>query len=300
MGHFILLGGWYLEGQVCNDTFDYRPSSHLIHASIAPMRASSPASTISYPVSTLGPLPALNQLTQSMAPEMIQPPQPFIPLAQPFYKELEPPSSQVSVVSATHDVDQLNQMLPPKRDLPFSKPATKKRRAASLTKATPKQAKSAPSSSSQPTEKILFSGRGPNSTAADPIPGVLSGSNSQIPSQPDPCPEPSQPLSLIDEPSASLNTPPISEQTKKTSQVPVQGAAHTQDNLDNTDQVSKPNEKATAAIEDHLAQYLSSPTAERIAFLENWMSELLEDDKFLALCRDVDGTWRRFALGQKK
>jgi hypothetical protein len=55
----------------------------------------------------------------------------------------------------------------------------------------------------------------------------------------------------------------------------------------------------TTSIENQLEQYASSPSAERIAFLENWMCELIDDDKFLALCQDVEGTWRRFAFGRK-
>jgi hypothetical protein len=52
--------------------------------------------------------------------------------------------------------------------------------------------------------------------------------------------------------------------------------------------------------EDHLAQYLAAPTPERIAFLENWICELIEDDRFMNLCQDVEGTWRRFAFGKKQ
>lgn len=56
----------------------------------------------------------------------------------------------------------------------------------------------------------------------------------------------------------------------------------------------------TTSVEDRLEQYIASPSAERIAFLENWMCELIDDDKFLALCQDVEGTWRRFAFGKKR
>lgn len=53
-------------------------------------------------------------------------------------------------------------------------------------------------------------------------------------------------------------------------------------------------------VENQLSLYLSSPTPERIAFLENWMCELIEDDRFMTLCQDVEATWRRFAFGMKR
>ncbi|KAJ5669670.1 hypothetical protein N7462_010740 [Penicillium macrosclerotiorum] len=56
---------------------------------------------------------------------------------------------------------------------------------------------------------------------------------------------------------------------------------------------------ADISVEDQLSLYLASPTEERIAFLENWMCELIEDEQFMTLCQDVEGTWKRFAFGIK-
>jgi hypothetical protein len=64
--------------------------------------------------------------------------------------------------------------------------------------------------------------------------------------------------------------------------------------------INKANYETPVTTEDCLAQYLFSPTTERIAFLENWMCELLDDDKFLSLCQDVDKVWWRFAFGRKQ
>lgn len=44
--------------------------------------------------------------------------------------------------------------------------------------------------------------------------------------------------------------------------------------------------------------YLASPTPERTQKLENWICGNLENDGFLQLCEDVEGIWRRFALGK--
>lgn len=54
------------------------------------------------------------------------------------------------------------------------------------------------------------------------------------------------------------------------------------------------------SVEGELSQYVKSPTAERTAFLENWMCELIQDDNFVTLCEDVEATWRRFAFGMKR
>jgi hypothetical protein len=229
-------------------------------------------------------------------------------LAHMSNKEPDPPSSQLSTITAIHDVDQLNQMLPPKRDLPFSKPTARKPRAASLTRTTQNHPQSAPPPNSQPTE-----------TTKDPEPhlcrlevdpnnySALPESDSQPLSQTNPCPEASQPLVLYEEPPASQNTAPICESAEEPSRIhSTQNALHTQNNQTNSNSdhnhnpASKPNDKASALTEDHLSRYLSSPTAERIAFLENWMCELIDDDKFMTLCEDVDGTWRRFAFGQRQ
>jgi hypothetical protein len=53
------------------------------------------------------------------------------------------------------------------------------------------------------------------------------------------------------------------------------------------------------SVEEQLSEYVKAPTKERSAFLEKWMCELIQDDNFVSLCEDVEGTWRRFAFGVK-
>ena len=43
--------------------------------------------------------------------------------------------------------------------------------------------------------------------------------------------------------------------------------------------------------------YISAPTTERIARLENWICEHIQDDDFLRLCQDIEGVWKRVAFG---
>ncbi|KAJ5164300.1 uncharacterized protein N7500_006130 [Penicillium coprophilum] len=283
----------------------FYPTGALGSERTTPIRASSPASTVSHPVSRFGPIPAFNPSSKSTEQlDFFQLPHNSAHF-KTFDKEPDQPSSQLSTVSAIHDVEQLNQMLPPKRDLPFSKPTAKKPPAASMTRTTQEHSRSVPSPSCQP----IKSTKDPEPRPYHPVvePSTHSGvpdSDSQILSQTNPCPEASQPLLLYEEPAVSQNTAPIRESTDQVSQVPnFLNTSHTQTNLSdlnsNHNTSSKPNEKDPALTEDHLAQYLSSPTAERIVFLENWMCELIDDDSFMTLCEDVDGTWRRFAFGQK-
>ncbi|KAJ6188496.1 hypothetical protein N7519_003404 [Penicillium mononematosum] len=292
-------------------------SGHL--SSIAPRTSNTAATSTGsngvhfYPTGALGSGRtnwALYQLPtppcQSMEPIDLSQPLHASTLAHTSNKEPEPPSSQLSTISAIHDVDQLNQMLPPKRDLPFSKPTARKPRAASLTRTTQNHPQSAPPPSSQPTEPTKDPESHPCRLEVEPNNySALPEFDSQPLSQTNPCPEASQPLVLYEEPAASQNTAPICESAEEPSQIPsIQNASDAQNNQANSNSnhnpASNPNDKAPALTEDHLSRYLSSPTAERIAFLENWMCDLIDDDKFLTLCEDVDGTWRRFAFGQRQ
>ena len=47
----------------------------------------------------------------------------------------------------------------------------------------------------------------------------------------------------------------------------------------------------------NLSAYLDSPASDRASLVENWICEQLEDDAFIQLCEDVEGVWRRIALG---
>ncbi|KAL2870510.1 uncharacterized protein BJX67DRAFT_345943 [Aspergillus lucknowensis] len=58
----------------------------------------------------------------------------------------------------------------------------------------------------------------------------------------------------------------------------------------------EPSPLPSASID--LTGYLSNPTKERTAKIEDWICTHLEDDNFLQLCADVEGVWRRFALGK--
>ena len=202
-------------------------------------------------------------------------------------------------------------MLPPRRDLPFSKPVTKKSHSTTVTK-TAQECRDGDSFSNSESNKPSKDPEPvPPNPALEPDngPGFLE-SQSQILSQPAPFPQASQQLILHEEPPVSSQIPLHYGPIEHMPQVPsVQNTVPANHNSRNPNSFGGSEDKqgqipvphtVAAITEDQLAEYLASPTSERIAFLENWMCGLIEDDKFMTLCQDVEGTWRRFAFGQKQ
>jgi hypothetical protein len=191
-----------------------------------------------------------------------------------------------------HDKE-LNQILPPKRDLPFLKPKSKMSRA--------------DTSSLRSSQQVI-----PESSYPDPIPEPnetsISESQSQQLIQTQPYPEtmktmePSQVSSHIQ---ATLPYPGANTQTQQP--VPESLAAGSTRGFQNDGHVNATNVQASRSVArstetsvgEQLSMYLKSPTPERTAFLSTWMCELIQDDDFVNLCEDVEGTWRRFAFGVK-
>lgn len=48
-----------------------------------------------------------------------------------------------------------------------------------------------------------------------------------------------------------------------------------------------------------LANYATLPSAERLAMMDNYFCERMEDEAFVGLCEDVEVCWRRIGLGLK-
>ncbi|OQD74019.1 hypothetical protein PENDEC_c012G06772 [Penicillium decumbens] len=207
--------------------------------------------------------------------------------------EQERPNRQPATAPAYHDEGQLNRMLPPRRQLPFSKPNKRKARV--------------DSSNEKASEQIIpqSSAEQPNNANNAPsrhdsyIPDSQPESQSLVLTQPDPARESPEPQSTQPIPAAIEQPPrirvqirsrenPRADPTRDTELVPTQ------------EYIPDIPACPSMFVENQLEQYVSSPSAERIAFLENWMCELIDDDKFLTLCQDVEGTWRRFAFGQKR
>ncbi|KAL4922252.1 hypothetical protein BDW62DRAFT_172102 [Aspergillus aurantiobrunneus] len=173
----------------------------------------------------------------------------------------KPPSTSAGY----HDLD-----LPPKRTLPFSNPDAKKSRPASKAAdnafANPPITET-PSSLPKPRKE-----GGPRAAKGKRKPKPPQGTTPPPlgpPSSATPITTPKQAITTNTPTATFINESPI--EPKPTTLLPTPA---------------------------DLAQYISNPTKERTATLENWICTHLEDDNFLQLCVDVEGIWQRFALGK--
>ncbi|CAI7661394.1 unnamed protein product [Penicillium manginii] len=203
-------------------------------------------------------------------------------------------SSRPSTTQGYHDIQELNQVLPPKRDLPFLKPGTKRKR----TESTIEQAAEKPKSS-----RVSQLANQTNRNTLERSDTVMSDASSQSLVATQPYPDPVEPVS----------TQPYSQPDKENlpqPQRPIEHIAPTiytavaRDSTLNDIQVRRSQSPmqpgVPPSVEKQLSAYLSSPNPERVEFLENWMCELINDDSFMTLCQDVEATWRRFAFGIRK
>lgn len=230
------------------------------------------------------------------------------PPLHPTHAEPDTPNSRPSTAPAYHDISQLNKMLPPKRDLPFSKPAPKRTRLGASDQTATKKRPSLPPPLRQPASPGNNQERRQSARAEALTHSEFRITDSQTQSPPPTQPHPDAITTITTSPKhPPLQLPRVASGRRTQVLVPHDSPADLQSNINNTnsvnqntqehDPISRPTPKTSEKVEDHLAMYLTSPTPERIAFLENWMCELIEDDKFMALCQDVEATWRRFAFG---
>ncbi|KAJ5173214.1 hypothetical protein N7492_005807 [Penicillium capsulatum] len=217
-----------------------------------------------------------------------------LPSSQKTALAFQIPETRSPAVSVHYDESQLNQMLPPKRQLPFVKPGQKRVRTNS---SQPDSAQPNPQVTS--VDQVLDP---PSSQISNPMTRRCNSLRSDSQSQPLVSTqlytvaadtslvaadlENTQPYSL---------SAPANEQQVSESIVPGFDGC-----VGNSDAGDQQTQRTAETLENQLALYLSSPTPERVAFLENWMCELIEDDGFMRLCQDVEATWRRFAFGIKK
>lgn len=209
------------------------------------------------------------------------------------------PNARSATAPACYDEKELNQMLPPKRLLPFAKPGQKRPRTdtpsqpdTAQTTAPAARNASIEATNSQPSAPMT------SHNTFERTDSFLSDSQSQplIPTQP--------------YPEAETEMPELQVQSTQPYPCPYPATSHEEPlgraisavstSRIRTNDVFEQRQPAPEALEDQLTLYMSQPTPERILFLENWMCELIEDDKFMKLCQDVEGTWRRFAFGIKK
>ncbi|KAF3388377.1 hypothetical protein F1880_003733 [Penicillium rolfsii] len=199
--------------------------------------------------------------------------------------------SRLSTGPIYHD-QELNQMLPPKRDLPFTKLKSKMSRA--------------DTTSLKSSQQVVPESSYPEPDVLQRRESFMSEPQSQQLIQTQPYPEP---MDLSQESArfqAILPNPALSTESQQPGPASsVAGSnkrARTDNGQINATIIQAPQSmrwSVPMSVEEQLSEYVKAPTKERSAFLEQWMCELIQDDNFVSLCEDVEGTWRRFAFGRK-
>lgn len=202
-------------------------------------------------------------------------------------------------------------MLPPKRDLPFLKPSQKRSQGGDTATSLPSRSASTNQPLIEPSNDEQLLPLAGHETMSMPRDFQISDSQSQsqsqslVPTQPlldivqmEPLPSQSQ----VSQPDSYPNLDPVSEQARiRTGHERVASVKCGLGGVSNSNSIAQRELTQSATLsENQLSAYLGAPTPERIAFLENWMCELIEDDGFMALCQDVEVIWRRFAFGDRK
>ncbi|KAJ5928868.1 hypothetical protein N7466_007824 [Penicillium verhagenii] len=272
---------------------------------LATSLAPNPPSSASSPVyNVVGQAGSFNQFpfesTAAWPPNQRAPPKDQPP---------EQPKSRPATSPAFHG-DQLDQMLPPKRDLPFLKSSQKRPRKedVNLSLDSPLSSISKPPVDTSIDEQSCI--QAAHDTFSAPNGSQVSDSKSQFHSQPL---VPSQllpdtlqmdhlfPQSQTSQPEAHTSLGRVEYQGNcelESGNVAPMEVGHPVGVVGRRSGIAQP--KATNVSEDQLLAYLRAPEPERITFLENWMCELIEDDTFMALCQDIEMTWQRFAFGVRK
>ncbi|KAF7181416.1 hypothetical protein CNMCM7691_000634 [Aspergillus felis] len=201
-----------------------------------------------------------------------------------------------STTAACHDITTLSQLLPPKRELPFSKPPAKRSRTTAKEPSTTSQSQTLSAGDQIPTTTendaaaLPPSSQVPGTKKPTPrrkatIPDALNRSTTSIP-----------PLTLAEEPPTQPIQYISSLAQPATIPGPQQVHIHQQQPMFESSNNIAHRREQDPTPED-LSSYLSAPTQERTARLENWICQNLENDGFIKLCQDVEGIWRRIAFG---
>ncbi|KAH8705004.1 hypothetical protein BGW36DRAFT_353433 [Talaromyces proteolyticus] len=227
------------------------------------------------------------------------------------------------ITAPAYDSQALDKELPPKRDLPFSRPGT---RLSHTLNRQPATRFSRPSETSSNTQQNPTPS-GFEMTTASPRPHTAQSTQVLATSSParqlrleledkqwgtnqEQKPSPLavnassllldtsifQPFNPINNkphakgpPAAScIGSPPTLDTSPTSHQQPVTGQE--------ASNITKPPH-VTPLLSTDLSSFLTTPESERSALVSNWICQQLEDDGFRALCQDVERVWQRIALG---
>ncbi|KAF7719686.1 Uncharacterized protein PECH_004187 [Penicillium ucsense] len=225
------------------------------------------------------------------------------------------PSSQPTTGPVSRHED-INQMLPPKRALPFPRNRSKVSRADTASLKSSQQIVPESSYPDQSTNRrnesltshsqsqLIQPHKFPEPDATDQYDAFRSNSQSQL-FQTQPLPDTLEPSRQSTQLPPTLPLPRLDRQVQAEIFTPFVQQSQVDTPLSQEANAPQIQSRPAAVrlvhtpVEGQLAEYAKASTTERAAFLENWMCELIEDDNFVTLCEDVENTWRRFAFGAK-
>lgn len=238
--------------------------------------------------------------------------------------------SERPITSPGFDSQALEQALPPKRDLPFSKPGPRLlniysqpgtlsestnnpdtlNAAATTASSRPVTALSrvtVPATSSPARQlrlELEDSGRGSTNQERGQLPRALVPASSPLLetsafrlSSPDGSNTLSRHNTTTQSPRIPLKLFPVQTKSPLTFR---QDQQQYSPNLDNANTTTKPPASyAPTMTSADLSAYLTTPESERSQLVNNWICQQLEDDGFRALCQDVERVWQRIAFGSR-
>lgn len=249
--------------------------------------------------------------------------QPFLHIADTRIQESERP-----ITSPGFDSQALEQALPPKRNLPFSKPGPRlsniSSRPGTLSEPTNNQdtlnaavtnASSRPvtalsrvtvPTTSSPARQLRLeledSRRGSTNQEQGQLPQALLPASSPLLetsafglSSPDGGNTLSRHNTIMQSPRIPLSLSRV--QTKSPTSFR-QDQQQYSPNLNNANTTTKSTTSYIPAMTSaDLSAYLTAPESERSQLVNNWICQQLEDDGFRTLCQDVERVWQRIAFG---
>lgn len=218
----------------------------------------------------------------------------------------------------------INNLLPPRRELPFANSSRKPQSAKRFTEAAAKPPKMQPllnraqtSLNLQPDARLSFLVQKhdrPKSLSVEvktSLPGtsdddscnkrilIEQGGHAQsIPSRGGLVTQPSDARHPSDGfPGSSSRDGRLAEDRRNSVEIPSSRAGV---RSNDTSAINPEGDNGITGIlisASNLAEYRKRPSADRLAALETWICYQLEDNNFVTLCEDMEGCWRRIAYG---
>ncbi|KUL90874.1 hypothetical protein ZTR_00947 [Talaromyces verruculosus] len=246
-------------------------------------------------------------------------------IADPRTQESERP-----ITSPIFDSQALEQVLPPKRDLPFSKPGPRLSNISSRPVTLPESANNLDTLNAAVTNASLrpvtalsrvtvpatsSPARQLRLELEDSRRGSINQEQGQLPrgqvpvssplletsafglSSPDVGNTLSRHNATTQSPRVPSNLSPVQTKSPLSFRQDQQQYSHNLSNVNAT--TTSPASYVPVMTSADLSAYLTTPESERSQLVNNWICQQLEDDGFRALCQDVERVWQRIAFGSR-